>query len=139
MTEKTKNKTYQPKIANALAEVCHIFISGLELEAMLGVHEHEKRQKQSIVLHADLMVSEAGREVDDNIANVVCYQDVVNNIKTIVDSGHVHLVETLAELIASKCLEDPRVLSARIRIDKPDAFDEVSSVGVEIERTQPRT
>lgn len=139
MAEKTRETTYKPKIADALAEVCHIFISGLELETILGVHEYEKRKKQTIIVHADLMVSEAGRQVDDDIGNVVCYQDVVNNIKQIAGSGHVHLVETLAELIASKCLEDPRVLSARIRIEKPEAFDDVTSVGVEIERTQPRT
>lgn len=138
MSEKTITPGYQPKIADALAEVCHIFISGLVLEAKLGVHEHEKRKKQNIIIHADLMVSEAGRIGDDDLNNVVCYQDVVNKIKRIVDRGHVHLVETLAELIASACLEDPRVLSARIRIEKPEAFDNVSSVGVEIERTQAR-
>lgn len=139
MSEKIKETIYKPKIADALAEVCHIFINGLELETILGVHEYEKRKKQTIIVHADLMVSEAGRQVDDDIQNVVCYQDVVNNIKHIAGSGHVHLVETLAELIASKCLEDPRVLSARIRIEKPEAFKDVASVGVEIERTQPRT
>jgi len=139
MSEKIKETIYKPKIADALTEVCHIFINGLELETILGVHEYEKRRKQTIIVHADLMVSEAGRQVDDEIENVVCYQDVVNNIKDIAGSGHVHLVETLAELIASKCLEDPRVLSARIRIEKPEAFDDVASVGVEIERTQPRT
>ena len=46
MSEKTITPGYQPKIADALAEVCHIFISGLVLEAKLGVHEHEKRKKQ---------------------------------------------------------------------------------------------
>jgi len=36
------------------------------------------------------------------------------------------------------CLSDPRVLSARIRVEKLDVFPEAESVGVEIERFRRR-
>ena len=67
--------------------------------------------------------------------------DLLDRIVTIrhaVGAGHVNLVETLAERIAAMCLEDRRVLSARVRIEKLDVFAEAESVGVEIERFQPR-
>jgi 7,8-dihydroneopterin aldolase/epimerase/oxygenase len=48
--------------------------------------------------------------------------------------GHVNLVETLCEKIASACLKDRRVLAARIRVEKPDIIPNARSVGVEIER-----
>jgi dihydroneopterin aldolase len=54
----------------------------------------------------------------------------------VVASGHVLLVETLAETIAATALQDFRVIKARITIEKPDAFPDVVSVGVVIERTR---
>jgi dihydroneopterin aldolase len=42
----------------------------------------------------------------------------------------------MAERIAAECLKDARVVSARVRIEKPDIFDDCRSVGIEIERFQ---
>ena len=49
---------------------------------------------------------------DDRIESVVSYEVVVKAIEAIVASGHVNLVETLAERIAESCLTDARVLKA---------------------------
>jgi len=43
-------------------------------------------------------------------------------------------VETLAERIAAECLEDHRILAAKVRVEKLDVMPEASAVGVEIER-----
>ena len=48
-----------------------------------------------------------------------------------------NLVETLAERLAGICLQDPRVRSARVRVEKLDVFADAVSVGVEIERESP--
>ena len=45
-----------------------------------------------------------------------------------------NLVETLADRIAEMCLEDQRVRTARVRIEKLDVFADAESAGVEIER-----
>ena len=66
--------------------------------------------------------------------NVVCYEGLVSGVRNIVDSGHVGLVETMAEEIADMCLDDIRVRSVRVRVEKLDIFDNAESVGVEIER-----
>ena len=46
----------------------------------------------------------------------------------------INLVETLAERIAERCLEDHRILDAKVRVEKLDVMPEASAVGVEIER-----
>jgi len=61
---------------------------------------------------------------------------VAKSIRSIAARGHVNLVETLAEDIATMCLEDIRILSVRVRIEKLDVFADVESVGVEIERVR---
>ena len=77
--------------------------------------------------------------IDDDYDNVVCYGGLVTGVRRVIGAGHVNLAETLAERIAEMCLEDRRVLSARVRVEKLDVFPEAASVGVEIERFQRRT
>jgi dihydroneopterin aldolase len=70
----------------------------------------------------------------DDLSRTVSYEQVVVLIHRIVAEGHVRLVETLAERIAAGVLSDTRVRVVRVRIEKLDVFEEIESVGVEIER-----
>ncbi|GGD06884.1 diguanylate cyclase [Pyruvatibacter mobilis] len=125
------------RIADAARLTRHVFVRDLRLDAHIGVYRHEEGRTQPILINVDLTVTEGDVEIGDNIDNVVCYRSVVTNIKALVDEGHVRLVETLAERIASDCLEDPRVLAARVRVEKLEAIEEAHSVGIEIERLRP--
>lgn len=122
------------KIADAGQATRHVFVRDLTLEAHIGVYAHEHGHTQPIRVNVDLTVSEAPH--GDKLANVVCYETVVNNIKALVADGHLNLVETLAERVAAQCLADERVTVARIRIEKLAAIPEAASVGVEIERAK---
>ena len=113
-----------------------MFVSDLELMALLGIYEHEKAEPQRIIVNIDLSVSEGVGPKDDDISHVVSYEIVVKKVEAIVAAGHVNLVETLAELIAAACLKDRRVKAARVRIEKPDIIKNARSVGVEIERAR---
>jgi dihydroneopterin aldolase len=62
------------------------------------------------------------------------YELLADRVRAIAKAGHINLVETLAERIASACLLDARVLTARIRVEKLDVFDDTSAAGVEVER-----
>jgi dihydroneopterin aldolase len=120
--------------AGAQAGLRHVFIRDLELTAFIGVHLHEKIKPQRIRLNIDLSVREDPGDLADDIGNVVSYETVIGRVERIVTRGHVRLVETLAERIASACLVDERVIVARIRVEKPDIIPNAASVGVEIER-----
>lgn len=123
------------QFADARNALRHVFVRDLMLDAQIGVHQHEKQGPQRIRINVDLAVWE--KDVDgigDQLANVVCYEQVVSGIRALVAEGHVNLVETLAEQIAALCLEDRRVRVARVRVEKLDVFADATSVGVEIER-----
>jgi len=122
------------RIADARTAVRHVFIRDMVLPCSIGVHRHERLGTQRVRINLDLAVREGDHPLADNLANVVCYETVANGIRAIVARGHVNLVETLAEDIAALCLEDIRVLSARVRVEKLDVFTDANSVGVEIER-----
>ena len=123
------------QFADARNALRHVFVHDLVLDAHIGVHQHEKLGAQRIRVNVDLAVREGTvNDIGDQLANVVCYEKVVSGIRALVATGHVNLVETLAERIASLCLEDFRVRVARVRVEKLDVFEDATSVGVEIER-----
>mgnify|MGYP001335911245 FL=1 len=134
MNTSNSNVVHAFRIADGAKEVRHVFIRDLILTCLIGVHKHERKKPQRIRVNLDLAVTEQSAISTDRLADVVCYEDVADGIRSIVNNGHVNLVETLAEKIASKCLEDRRIKATRVRIEKLDVFKDAASAGVEIER-----
>lgn len=126
----------KPATDNAVtrAGVRRVFVRDLVLRCLIGVHDHEKVSPQRVRINLDLAVAEDGQPIDDKLANVVCYEEIVTRVRAIVSRRHVKLVETLAEDIAAACFTDASVQSARVRVEKLDVFAETASVGIEIER-----
>ncbi len=121
----------------------HVFIRDMVLPASIGIYPHEQSAPQRVRINLDLAVAEGpfggpglsrGRVGRDDLSRVVNYETIVVNVRSAVAAGHVMLVETLAERIAELCLDDSRVEFARVRVEKLDVFDDLASVGVEIER-----
>ena len=127
------NAANTPRADGAAIGVRHVFVRDLELGAKIGVHTFERVTTQPVRLSVDLFVEDEGSR-SDQLNDVVCYEDIVEGIKSIIAAGHVNLVETLAENIADMCLGDARVLRCRVRVEKLQVIAEAASVGVEIER-----
>ena len=111
-----------------------LLIRDLILSASIGIHAHEHLAPQRVRINVELRVDKRTPASDDDISSVVSYEDVVQGIRKIVDSGHIKLVETLAERIAELSLRDERVISATVRVEKPDIEPDAAGVGVEIHR-----
>ncbi len=127
---------FDSKYADGERLVRHIFIRDYETLAYIGVWDHEKGARQPVRINVDLSVAEDSQHHGDQLSNVVCYNEVVKRIDDIIASGHISLVETLAEKVAEMELDEPRVLSVRVRVEKLAAVKGAASVGVEIERHQ---
>jgi dihydroneopterin aldolase len=127
--------TFAPDAARGLRLV---FVRDLELQARLGVHPHEKAAPQRVLIGIELAVQDDAAPSSigaDDLARVVDYSRVVGAARAVVAAGHTLLVETLAERIAAEILGDPRVKRVRVKVEKPEAFADVATVGVVIERT----
>ncbi len=132
---KPDNTVVPFRIADADRRIRHVFVRDLMLDGHIGIHAHEQDVTQRLRINLDLSVVDRHPLPADHIEHVVCYQQVVEDTAAIVARGHVNLVETLAEEIAQDILATPDVVAVRVRVEKLDAFANVASVGVEIERT----
>jgi dihydroneopterin aldolase len=137
MTATPAPHVFPVRIADARNAIRHVFIRDLVLMCSIGVHRHERADRQRIRVNIDLAVRD-DRDLDDDLGNVVCYEKITLGVRGLLADRHVNLVETVAEEIAAMCLEDRRVGSVRVRVEKLDILPDAASVGVEIERfSQP--
>ena len=68
----------------------------------------------------------------DKLLEVVDYDFVRLTIKHRIDQGHVNLQETLVDELARAMLAHPAVRAVRVTSEKPDVYDDVDAVGVEV-------
>ena len=126
--------TARQPAAGATTRTRRMFVRDLVLDCLIGVHRYERDGRQRVRINLSLDVLETGEADRDRLTDVVNYDTLVVRIRALAQNGHVNLVETFAERVASICLEDLRVRRATVRVEKLDVFDDTESVGVEIER-----
>jgi dihydroneopterin aldolase len=117
-----------------IAGTRRILIRDMIVPAEIGVHAYERGVPQRVRINVELLAEEEARALEDELRNVVDYDAIVSGVRALARGGHVNLVETLAERVATLCFADWRIRWARIRVEKLDIYDDVAAVGVEIER-----
>jgi dihydroneopterin aldolase len=111
-----------------------VFVRGARIEAEIGVHAHEHGRRQPLIIDVALEIEPRPIE---HITETVNYERVVDRARGLAASGHFKLVETFAERLARVLLEDPRVLNARVRVEKPEALAPTAeAAGVEVVLTR---
>jgi len=113
-----------------------IFIRDLEIRCIVGIDEHERQEKQDVLvhitMHADLRT--AGRT--DALEDTIDYRALKKRILHLAEESRFHLIEALAQSIAAECLRDERVQRVEVAVEKPGALRFARTVGVEIVRSR---
>jgi dihydroneopterin aldolase len=111
-----------------------IILSGLSLDALIGILEHERRATQPLYIDAEFDVDIARTVDDHDIHSVLDYRRLREVIVTECTQTHVNLLETLTEQVAARLLASfAEIRALRLRISKPRAFSDCAAVGVEIQ------
>ncbi|MEO0794916.1 MAG: dihydroneopterin aldolase [Verrucomicrobiota bacterium] len=116
-----------------------IYLKDLNFYGYHGVLAIEKETGQTFVVDIVLSLDLQPSGQSDDLEKTVNYAEVFVVARDIVEKDRYDLIETVAERISSKVLENfPLVQSIQVTIKKPNApipgkFDHV---GVEIERSR---
>ncbi len=107
-----------------------VFVTGLKVQAQIGVYRHEIGRVQPLIVDVELDVP---TETSDRLADTLNYETILQAAQALAASGHIALVETFAHRLAERCLADARVIQARVRVEKPLALaPDAVAAGVEI-------
>jgi dihydroneopterin aldolase len=110
-----------------------IFVKDYVKDANIGVYAEEKGVTQQIRLTVDAFLAPGVVSTVDEMVEVPSYTDIIDTIDHIIGRGHINLVETLAEEIATMLLRDQRIGGVRVLVEK---LERGPVRGVEISRTR---
>lgn len=113
-----------------------VFIRDLHLRCVIGANDWEREVRQDVLVNVELHTDTRPAAASDDLSDAVDYKTLGKKIIALVESSSFFLVETMAEEIAAICLDDPRVQSTLVRVEKPGALRFAESVGVEIGRAR---
>jgi len=110
-----------------------VLIKDLILNASVGIYPKEKNRTQKVRFNISITAKDNIKTKND-ISELVSYEDIIKNIKKVINRGHSPLIENLAQNIAKKCLINKKILKIEIMIEKLERFKEAESVGIKIIR-----
>ena len=114
----------------------HVFIEGLEIEALIGIYDWERRIRQTLVFDIEMAFDNRVPAATDDIALTLNYKDVSKRLVEYVGQSGFGLVETLAERCAAIILDEFGVARVRLKLSKPGAVRGARAVGVVIARSR---
>ena len=102
-----------------------VILDDLQVQASIGMLEHERLALQPLIIRA-AFDTDAALPVDDaDIGTVLDYRLLRTALIEEATSAHIDLLETLVDRTLTRVLRDfPQVRSVKIRICKPQAFDD---------------
>ncbi len=100
----------------------------------IGAFKAERGVTQRVRFNVVLEVRAHTAASNDDVDKVLSYDTIVEAIDAQLSTERINLLETLAERIAERCLEDARAVRVVVRIEKLDRIP--GALGVEISRTR---
>lgn len=107
-----------------------IQLMGISARGHHGVLAQERREGQVFRVDITLEVDTRAAALSDDLDDTVDYSAVAGAVVTLIEGPPFHLIEALADRIASVCLEHAGVRQVVVSVHKPEApvgvaFDDV--------------
>ena len=113
-----------------------LFVSGIDCVAAIGVTPEERTMKQRLSVDVEVATDIRPAARSDSLKSALDYSGIVSAVVSLASSRDYHLIETLAEQIAERILNDLGGESVRVVVRKltPPLSSRVGFVSVEILR-----
>jgi len=106
-------------------------IKNLRARTIIGIHEWEKELPREVLINLTMEFFGDAAVESDRIDDTVNYRIVKKKILKAVENSKFELLEKLAAYVLRIVMEDQRIKSAIVEIDKPNALRFTDSVSVE--------
>ena len=115
-----------------------ILISSMDCVAAIGVTPEERTIKQRLSIDVEILTDAARAAQNDSLKDALDYSKVATLVMEVCRSRDFHLIETLAELLASRILADFPTPQVRVLVRKisPVVEPRVNHVSIEIVRSR---
>jgi dihydroneopterin aldolase len=111
-----------------------VFIENFIGQTVIGIDSSEQHVPQPVRMSLGIGVPALRACTTDRIEDTINYAAVCSALRTLLASHRVRLLEALAEDVARLLITEFGAHWVRVALAKPAKFDDVSAVGVQIER-----
>jgi dihydroneopterin aldolase len=112
-------------------------LKSLRVDFIVGIYDHERQQRQIVILDIALDYDFAAPAGSDAIGDAVDYDDVARRVTELVQRRAFQLIETMAEETAAMLLARLiQVQKVRLEIRKPAAVAAAECSFVRVERAR---
>lgn len=115
-----------------------ILISAIDCVAAIGVTPEERTMRQRLSIDVEILTDSRKAAQNDSLRDTIDYSKVAILVMEVCGSRDFHLIETLAELLASRILSGFPTPQVRILVRKisPVLEPRVTHVSIEIVRSR---
>ena len=116
-----------------------ILISRIDCVASIGVTPEERTMKQRLSIDVEFIADAVQAALHDSLKDTIDYARVAAVVMQVCQARPFHLIETVAEHLATRILTDFPTLQVRVLVRKlsPVVEPRVEYVSVEVIRTRP--
>ena len=112
-------------------------LQGLRVECIVGIHQHERETRQSVILDIEMDYDFAAAAASEAIGDAVDYTGVASQVTELAERRGFQLIETMAEEMTALVLgRFPQVQRVRLEIRKPAAVPAAACAFVRVERAR---
>jgi dihydroneopterin aldolase len=113
-----------------------IFLTEIKAEAIIGYYDWERQVRQTVLVDLELATDVAAAAERDDVSRTLNYKDVAKRTLQFVSESQFHLLETLAERLATVLVREFDLAWLKVTLHKPGAIRNSRDVGIVIERTR---
>ncbi len=109
-----------------------IHITDLLVRTIIGGNEWERNAPQDVIINLEFAYDASAAIASDAMEDSVDYKKLKRRIIEEVEQSRFKLLETLTSRVLSLIMEDGRVQTCRVRVEKPGALRFAKTVSVEM-------
>lgn len=107
-------------------------IKSLHLRTFVGIFPHEKEHRQDVLIHVDYTFDAQKSTETDRIEDTVDYKSITKKIIQKVETTRYNLVEKMADDVLEILQENPKIVRARVEVEKLGALRYSKAVAIEL-------
>lgn len=113
------------------SEIVEIALRNILVKVIIGVFPKERKTIQDLVINVVIRYNANKAMTSDNIEEAVDYYKITHGIIQLVEKTTHHLLERVLDDVLQFLMQDNRILSCEVSIDKPAALKELGvQVGI---------
>ena len=113
-----------------------VFISGLEIQALIGVYAWERRGPQPLRFDIEMAFDNRRPAASDDIADALDYAAACARLQALVEASDDQLLETLAERCCRMLLTEFAAGEVTLKVSKAQVLAGVERVGIQLRRAR---